>query len=137
MQTIFDTDFKHDWNTREGKKDGKLELSVFTTLRLYSDKYKENAIHRIWNNHNGKKRECKGYAVVIRRVHFQLKDIEKFDILCRLDTGYSFSETRNILSKMYTNIHDPTWFCFAVMRYLTHAEIVSFTEKNNIELPLN
>ena len=129
--TIYDTTFSHDWNVREGKADGKLQCSHFTTLRLYSDKYKPGTIHRIWNNKIKGKPDNKGYATVITRLHFQLKDLEKNDVLCRLDTGLDWHETKSLLLRLYkdSNINEDTWFCFALFRYLTKLEIQVMTDK--------
>ena len=132
---IYDTEFTHDWNTREGtQQNGKLSCANFTTLRYQNPKFYAGAIHRIWNNHNGKKREHTGYAKVIRVMNFKFKDIEKYDVLCRLDTGYNFAETRNIMQKMYKNVQSDHDFCFVLFSYLTKSEIVSLTEKTQTQL---
>ena len=129
--TIYDTTFSHDWNVREGKTDGKLQCAHFTTLRLYSLKYAPGTIHRIWNNQVKGKSHNHGYATVISRIIFQLKDLERHDVLCRLDTGYGWDETKNLLMKMYKdlNINEETWLCFALFRYLTKLEIQVMTDK--------
>jgi hypothetical protein len=125
---IYDLEFSHDWNTREGTKTGKLQCSHFTTLRHYSKKYAVQTVHRVWNNNDKKKREHLGYAVVIRQMNFQLKDLEKYDVLCRLDTGYGWAETKKLLQKMYKDLKDEDWMNFVLMRYLTKLEIVRMTE---------
>jgi hypothetical protein len=126
---IYDTDFTHDWNTREGEKIGKLNCQHFTTLRNYSAKYAQGTIHRIVNNHSKKKREMTGYTVVIRQMSFKMKDIEKYDVLCRLDTGYGWQETKAMLQKIYPKNTDDSTMCFALMRYLTKLEIGRMNEK--------
>lgn len=128
--TIYDTHFSHDWNTREGQSVGKLQCGHFTTLRLYSQKYAPGTVHRIWNKGTNGKAQNQGYATVITRLHFQFKDLEKHDVLCRLDTGYGWHETKQLLLKMYKdlNINDATWFCFALFRYLTKLEIQVMTD---------
>ena len=129
--TIYDTTFSQDWNVREGKADGKLQCSHFTSLRLYSDKYKPCTIHRIWNNKVKGKSHNHGYATVISRIIFQLKDLERHDVLCRLDTGFGWHETQSLLLKLYkdSNINAETWLCFALFRYLTKLEITVMTDK--------
>lgn len=133
---IYDTEFTHDWNTKEGTQlNGKLSCSQFTTLRYWNtSKFYAGAIHRIWNNHNGKKRENCGFAKVIRVIPFKFQDIEKYDVLCRLDTGYNFTETRNILMKMYKNIKPTDMLCFTLFHYLTKSEIVELTAKTQTQL---
>lgn len=127
---IYDTKFSQDWNTREGKSAGKLECSHFTSLRLYTQKYAPGTVHRIWNNKVKGKSENKGYATIITRIHFQFKDLEKYDVLCRLDTGYGWQETKTILWAMYKDIiNTETWLCFALFRYLTKLEIQAMTDK--------
>ena len=136
MIPIYDLHFMHDWNTREGSPNGKLDCSCFTTLRYYNAKYDVNTVHRIYNNHNKKKTENKGYAIVLNLAKFQFQDLEKYDWLCRLDTGYGWRETQNILLKMYNGIKSTDTMCFVLMRYLTKAEIVRLSEKNQTQLEL-
>lgn len=126
---IFETEFKHDWNTREGMTTGKLNCRHFTTLRKMSAKYAPQTIHRIINNNNKKKREILGYTVVIRNYPLIFKDLEKYDILCRLDTGYGFQDTKTMLRRMYQDLKDEQEMCFVLMRYLTKAEIERLNEK--------
>jgi hypothetical protein len=128
---IYDTYFLHDWNTREGQKEGKLQCSCFTTLRPYGVKWAVGAVHRIWNNHSGKaKCENLGYAVVIRQIPFYFCDLEKNDVLCRLDTGFGWERTAGELQGMYNNtLKSDTLLNFALLRYLTKAEIVALTER--------
>ena len=128
MIQIFQTDFSHDWNTREGRKEGKLSCAQFTTLCLHSDKYKASTIHKITNLGLSKDRFL-GYAVVVHQVCFQFKNIEKYDILCRLDTGYPFAETATILKGIYKTLTPETFLNFVVMRYLTKKEEIRLREK--------
>lgn len=130
---IYDTTFKHDWNTREGQKVGKLQCSHFTTVRMYGEHFKPGTIHRIWNNINGNKKESLGYAVVVKQMPFQVKDFEKWDVLCRLDTGYGHGETKGIVLKIYKGLTDESWLNFVLFRFLTKAEIVRMTEKLKAE----
>ncbi len=128
MLQIFQTDFSHDWNTREGCKEGKLNCAHFLTLRLFSDKYKASTIHKITNNGASEKR-FQGYTVVVQQIIFQLKDLHKYDILCRLDTGYPAKETETLLRKMYKTLTPESYLNFVVMRYLTAKEEVRMHEK--------
>lgn len=126
---IFTTEFMHDWNTREGVQVGKLGCSHFTTLRKLSAKYATQTIHRIMVSNANKQKTQTGYTVVIRQYPIKFKDLEKYDILCRLDTGYGWQETRTLLQRMYKDITDEQDMCFVLMRYLTKAEIGRLNEK--------
>ncbi len=128
MIQIFQTDFSHDWNTREGNKVGKLNCAQFTTLRLHSDKYKPSTLHKITNLELPNNRLV-GYAVVVHQVCFQFKNIDKYDILCRLDTGYPSAETATILTSIYKTLTSESWLNFVVMRYLTAKEEKTMHEK--------
>ena len=128
MLQIFQTDFSHDWNTREGRKEGKLSCAQFTTLRLHSDKYKASTIHKITNLGLSEHRFL-GYAVVVQQIIFKFKDIDKYDVLCRLDTGYPFAETATILNGIYKTLTPETFLNFVVMRYLTKKEETRLHEK--------
>lgn len=139
---IYDTKFIHDWNTREGQKEGKLNCSHFTTIRHDSAKYNPQTIHRIWNNGGkGVHEKQLGYSVVINKVPFRFKELERFDWICRLDTGYGWQETKQIIQRMYKEgVTDETIFCIVLFRYLTKAEIERMTEKlkadNQMTIPL-
>jgi hypothetical protein len=128
MFPIFETSFSHDWNTREGEKVGKLQCSTFTTLRLYSTKFAVSNIHRIVNN-SLSANKLLGHAVVLQQMAFSFYDLHKYEVLCRLDTGYNATETANILRKMYPKIIPETQLNFVLMRYLTAAEIKRMNKK--------
>jgi len=138
---IYDTYFNHDWNTREGNKDGKLNCSHFPTLRFDDKKYEVKTIHRIWNKGGGKGAKQLGYAVVVKHIPFLFKDLAKYDVLCRLDTGYGWQETKIIVEKLYKEVNGESKKCFVLMRYLTKLEIERMTEKIKSEtqppLPIN
>ena len=81
--------FSHNWNN-------KLDCKAFTTLRI-SNKFELEETIQI--KLKGKPIEgvfqCKDKRI------FKLDDINEF--IARLDTGYSASECKEILKKMYKN----------------------------------
>jgi hypothetical protein len=81
--------FSTNWNN-------KLECECFTTLRLRNDgKYKVGAEHAI-----ELKGKPYGRAKVASVKHLKLHEINEW--VARLDTGYSATECREILTKMYS-----------------------------------
>jgi len=97
--------FTFNWNN-------KLQNKAFSTIRLHNPKkYQNGKVYQI---------ELKGEALgtAILKEKRTLKADQLNDFICYLDTGYSRTETLNMLTKMYKieNLQT-TYFDFCLLVY--------------------
>ena len=102
--------FSSNWNK-------KLDCDVFSTIRLWNDRV--HFIGReveIYDN-SGSRSLFKGYGEYIYCEPFYLNQLKEAN--ARLDTGYSLSETKTILQKMYKDKNidvTKTRFAYIIVR---------------------
>lgn len=94
--------FSNNWNK-------KLDNTAFTTIRLENpNKYKIGQQYEIKLNH---KKITVGKIIEIRKLMF--KDINEF--IAYLDTGYSSTECKKIIQKMYPSIDFTHKFLYLIL----------------------
>jgi uncharacterized protein YqfB (UPF0267 family) len=89
-----DIRFSYNWNN-------KLAGKAFTTMRLRNDsRFRTGDLYEIWLR-MGKQDKLLCYATIIDIKHFRLDDLSEW--MAYLDTGYSMTECKEIIRKMYKN----------------------------------
>lgn len=112
--------FSTNWNN-------KLDCKVFTTIRLFNDKYLQGSEHEILLKNkegkveiNGTRYQLKGRAIV--RLSYKIPVGKLSQGVCLIDTGYSFVQVRKMLSTMYKNrvenFNDDTMMSLVFLEYL-------------------
>lgn len=80
--------FKTNWN-------GKLDCNFYTSIRIWNEgKYVVGKRFEIWE-----KKQKRHISELVKAVPFSLDKLP--EITAYLDTGYSLSETKGIIAKMY------------------------------------
>ncbi|MBK9333868.1 MAG: hypothetical protein IPM96_16035 [Ignavibacteria bacterium] len=85
--------FTYNWNN-------KLDCKCFTSIRM-SDTYRVGDEYKVFLR-SGKDLQVKGVAEIMDIKAFYLDQLSMF--IAYLDTGYSVSECKNIIYRMYPNI---------------------------------
>lgn len=103
--------FSYNWNE-------KLNGKSFTTIRRQSDKYFQGAIHSVMLKEKSGWVTSYQNAEIIDVKVLTLSQIIENEWICRLDTGYSASETKGILMRMYPDVKPDTKFCFVLYSFI-------------------
>lgn len=81
-------DFSHNWNN-------KLYCASFTTIRLRNDQKYD--LHKEYDIRL--KGKSIGTGVIDAIVYYRIDTLN--ELICRLDTGYTYTTTRDLIKKMY------------------------------------
>ena len=134
--TIINLTFSYNWNkrTRKGKETGKLDCSCFSTLRIDQPQYQVGQVYRVILEEKKNTASVLGYARCLTKMVFEKDKLTEGVAL--LDTGYNRTECLNILNRMYPDSTPKTPMCFLVLKYMTDAEIATFSESTMAKLEM-